>query len=221
MPSPAKDAVLRLAAGFVMLAAAHWLGVRPDAVGVSTLLLPKDSILCSAARVNTAHAPGLPGPGSPKAGLQPQAQRKRRRAAQVGSDARLGPGCSIAGGKRGRVSGHPGSDLPACGMTQKRITSFWAAVGPVGGTSAVASALVAHGNREGAGECVEGVTGVASGGSSVADVTVGAVSPVPSCSRSDGAHTCAGACAANTPGDSMGVVVCGVSDGDLIYSHIT
>jgi hypothetical protein len=69
--------------------AAHppWLGVRPDAVGVSTLLLQKESILCAAARVDTADAPGLPGPGSPKTGLQPQAQRKRRRAAQVGSDA--------------------------------------------------------------------------------------------------------------------------------------
>jgi hypothetical protein len=140
------------------------------------------------------------------------------RVAQVGSDARLGPGCSIAGDKRGRVSGHPGSDLRACGMSQKRITSFWTAAGLISGTSAVASAPVAHENREGAGECVAGVTGVASGGSSVADVTVGAVSPVPSCCSADGAHTCAGARAANPPGDSMGVVVCGVSDGNLIYS---
>jgi hypothetical protein len=218
MPSPAMDAALRLAAGFLTLAAALWLGVRPDAVGVSTLLLPKKPILCAAARVDTCDAPGLPGPGSPNTGLQPQAQRNRRRVAQVGSDARLGPGCSIAGYKRGRVSVHPGSDLPACGMSQKRITSFWTAAGPVSGTSAVASAPVAHEDREGAGECVAAVTGVASGGSSVADVAVGAVSPVPSCSSSDGAHMCAGARAANAPGDSMGVVVCGVSDGNLIYS---
>jgi hypothetical protein len=58
---------------------------RVPVVGVSTLLLPKESLLSVAAHADSGGAPGLPFPCSPATRSQPQPQRKRRRVAHVGT----------------------------------------------------------------------------------------------------------------------------------------
>jgi hypothetical protein len=73
MPSPAMDAVQRLAAGFVALAAAHWLGRGPTLCTCQhAAAAERVAATCRCACADSGGAPGLPFPCSPATRSQPQ-----------------------------------------------------------------------------------------------------------------------------------------------------